>query len=114
MVKAFISWWSTLAARIRLQPKQSELFDLWMDRTHRRIGIGGARGGGKSAGALFCLILRLLSHRGLRGLLLRRTYPELYKQHVLEMYRHFPALAMAYNRQAHELPLPNGSRLFFG
>ena len=80
----------------------------------QRIGIGGARGGGKTGGALVCLILYLSEHPNLRALLLRRTYVELYRQHILEAYRLFPHLMARYKSQQHELPFPNGSKLFFG
>lgn len=102
------------ALKVQLQPKQSELWRLWDKSPCRRLGIGGARGGGKSGAARLCLLTRLGNYRNTKGLLLRRTYPELYKGHVLELFRQFPVLRSGYNDQRHELLLPNGSRLFFG
>ena len=45
---------------------------------------------------------------------MRRTFPELYKSHIVKLFEEFPTLRSCYNQQNKELVLPNGSRLFFG
>ena len=54
------------------QPKQSE----FMRRTEYECLYGGAAGGGKSD-ALLCEALRQVSIPHYRGILFRKTYPEL-------------------------------------
>lgn len=48
------------------------------------------------------------------GLILRRTYPELYKSHIIKIFEEFPQLRRSYNTQNKEMVFANGSRLFFG
>lgn len=100
--------------KIRLQPKQSALWDLWNSSDVTRIGFGGARGGAKSGGGRRCMLLRRLTYPGTVGLILRRTYPELYKSHILKLFEEYPIVREWYNEQRKEISVPNGSKLFFG
>lgn len=105
------------ALRIRLQPKQSDLWDLWNNSPFTRIGFGGARGGAKSGGGRRCMLLRRLEYPITTGLIIRRTFPELYKSHIVKMYEEYPEIMQYYNTSNKELALPEslgGSRLFFG
>lgn len=99
---------------IRLQPRQSDLWELWDRSDVTRIGFGGARGGSKSGGGRRCMLLRRLKYPNTTGLILRRTYPELYKSHLVKLFEEFPHTRSWYNEQRKEMHLPNGSRLFFG
>ena len=99
---------------IRLQPKQSQLLELWNDPKLTRIGFGGARGGAKSGGGRRCMILRRLQYANTTGLILRRTYPELYKSHIIKTFEEFPIMREWWNEQRKEFQFPNGSRLFMG
>lgn len=100
--------------RIRLQPKQSELWTYWDESPITRIGFGGARGGAKSGGGRRCMFLRRLKYPLTTGLILRRTYPELYKSHIVKLFEEYPETRRWYNEQRKEMIFPNGSRLFFG
>ena len=60
------------------------------------------------------MLLRRFDYPGTTGLILRRTFPELYKSHIVKMYEEFPSVMQYYNGSNKELALPNGSRLFFG
>lgn len=100
--------------RIRFQPKQSKLWSLWDDGITTDIGYGGARGGAKSGGGRRCMILRRLRYPKSYGLILRRTYNELYKSHIVKMFEEYPALRDWWRESSKELVFPNGSRLFFG
>lgn len=60
------------------------------------------------------MLLRRLEYPNTTGLILRRTFPELYKSHIVKMYEEFPDIMQFYNASNKELALPNGSRLFFG
>lgn len=100
--------------KIRLQPKQSQLLELWNDAETTRIGFGGARGGAKSGGGRRCMILRRLQYPNTTGLILRRTYPELYRSHIIKTFEEFPLMRNWWNEQRKEFRYPNGSRLFMG
>lgn len=60
------------------------------------------------------MLLRRLQYKNTPGLILRRTYPELYKSHILKMFEEYPALQPLWRQESKELRFPNGSRLFFG
>ncbi len=80
-----------------------------------RIGNGGSRGGSKSGGGRRCIILRRLEYPKTTGLILRRTFPELYKSHIIKCFEEFPETRQWYRDSPnHEIIFPNGSRLFFG
>lgn len=90
-------------------PRQKEFF--LADARH--IAYGGARGGGKSWAMRRKMVLRRLKYPGSTGLLLRRTYPELYQNHVLPLLQELKGLA-EYNHQHREFRFINGSRLQLG
>lgn len=63
------------------------------------------------------MLLRRLTYPGTTGLILRRTYPELYKSHLLKLFTEYPITRDWYNEKNKELRVPtNGedSHLFFG
>ena len=99
---------------IDLQPKQSTLWRLWDTEKHTRLGFGGSRGGSKSGGGRRCMLLRRLQYPNTTGLIIRRTYPELYKSHIVKLFEEYPEIRPMWREQSKELQLPNGSRLFFG
>lgn len=99
---------------IRLQPKQSELLELWDQSNVTRIGFGGARGGAKSGGGRRCMLLRRLKYPKTTGLILRRSLKELEQSHLIKLFEEYPALQTYYRDQKKQLLLPNGSSIFFG
>ncbi|HKW75646.1 MAG TPA: phage terminase large subunit [Terriglobales bacterium] len=99
---------------IRLQPNQSEIWRRWDEQRYTRIGFGGARGGSKSGGGRRLMLLRRLKYAKTTGLILRRTYPELYKSHIVKLFEEFPEIRSWWRESSKELQFPNGSRLFFG
>lgn len=60
------------------------------------------------------MLLRRLKYPLTTGLILRRTYPELYKSHLVKLFEEYPETRRWYNDQRKEMTFPNGSRLFFG
>jgi hypothetical protein len=63
------------------------------------------------------MVLRRLQYPNTTGLILRRTFPELYKSHIVKMYEEFPEIMQFYNTSNKEICLPESlgrSRLFFG
>lgn len=91
-----------------------QLWTIWNDSVTTRIGFGGARGGAKSGGGRRCMLLRRLTYPHTTGLILRRTYPELYKSHILKLFQEYPVVREWWNEQRKEISFPNGSKLFFG
>lgn len=99
---------------IKLQPKQSQVWRRWDEQKFTRIGFGGARGGSKSGGGRRLMLLRRLQYANTTGLILRRTYPELYKSHIIKLFEEAPETRRWWRESSKELICPNGSRLFFG
>ena len=61
------------------------------------------------------MVLRRLTYPGSHGLLLRRTYPELLKNHVLPLQAELAQLpGMKYNQKDRVFTFPNNSMLFLG
>lgn len=85
----------------------------FLEATTRYVAYGGARGGGKSHAARLKLILLALKYPGINMLLLRRTYPELYKNHVLPLLQILKGVAV-YKDSDKAFIFPNGSRLELG
>lgn len=76
------------------------------------ICYGGAKGGGKSWAIRTKQILRRWKYPNSKGLLLRRTYPQLFRTHVMKIKEEWPMLK--YNDQKHTFTFPNGSYLELG
>lgn len=101
--------------RIRLQPKQSELLRLVDESKYTRIAWGGSRGAGKSGGVRRILILRRLKYANTNGLILRRTYRELYENHLEPLFsKEFPFMRSWWSEEHKHITFPNGSKLYFG
>lgn len=104
----------SLDFEIGLQPKQVQLWEYWDDSPFTRVGYGGSRGGGKSGAARRCLILRRLKYPLTNGLILRRTYDELKKNHIDPMFKEFPFMRDWWSAEGKALHFPNGSIQYFG
>ncbi|HEY4683128.1 MAG TPA: phage terminase large subunit [Candidatus Acidoferrales bacterium] len=75
---------------------------------------GGAAGGGKSEAILFEAVMQCLEHAGIRGLVLRRTFPELERSLIQRALEKIPREIYQYNTAKHIMTFPNGSVLEFG
>lgn len=93
---------------------QSEFVEAVRSGKWSRLGYGGARGGGKSHSLRLAVIERRLRYAGSRGLILRRTYEELYGNHILPLLKSLPQGSYSYNASQHRLTLANGSIQEFG
>ena len=101
-------------------PRPSEKQMRFLTDTHKYIGYGGARGGGKSWAVRVKAVLLCLRYPGIKVMIIRRTYPELQENHILplcELLRCYheeerERLAL-YNDQKKQLLFPNGSRILF-
>lgn len=74
---------------------------------------GGARGGGKSWAARRKAVLLCINFAGLNGLLLRRTFPELRRNHILPLQTELNGYA-DWKEKEKTFVFPNGSRLQLG
>ena len=90
-------------------PKQIEFFKA--QATH--IGYGGARGGGKSWAGRRKAVLLCMNYDALKGVLLRRTMPELRNNHIIPLRSELHGYAK-YNQDERAFLFPNGSRLMLG
>lgn len=96
--------------KIYLSKKQEEFFLA----KERYVLYGGAKGGGKSFALRWKSILRRIKYPQSRGLILRRTYPELVRTHIEKIQREIPSHFYKYNQQQHFFTFPNGSILEMG
>lgn len=106
--------------RIRLQPKQDKLATLLMATgpdVPTVIGAGGAKGGGKSAGARNIALTIAVElgdkYPGLTLTIVRRVARHLRDNHIQPLFRTYPDLLRFWRATDSELQLPNGSRILF-
>ncbi len=89
--------------------KQREVMHL----RNKYIAYGGARGGGKSWVVRKWATLHCLRFRGIRCLIVRATYPELYENHIRPLIEDTRKIAK-YNEQKKTLTFVTGSTIRFG
>lgn len=89
-------------------PKQ----ELFLAAKKKYIGFGGARGGGKSWAVRTKAILISLNYPGIKVLIVRRTYPELIKNHINQLRIQLFGVAK-YNDKDKVLKFGNGSTISF-
>ena len=101
---------------IFLQPKQLELGRLFYStglNAPTWIGGGGARAGGKSGGLRRIMLDRRLQRPRTAGVIIRRVYDEVKKNHIDMYMTEFPELRKYYRVGDKRLELPNGSVIDF-
>lgn len=80
---------------------------------HRYVAYGGARGGGKSWAVRVNALLLAARHPGIDQVIIRRSYPELYANHIKPFLQLLPREMYKYNDSKKELKLSNGSIINF-
>lgn len=98
---------------LRLQPKQQAVWHEIERGVSPLVGVGGARGGGKSHLIRSINLLRRWKYPGTASMIFRRTFPELQRNHVIPLFKEFPELRGLYNTQTKTLTFPNGSTTEF-
>ena len=74
---------------------------------------GGAAGGGKTESLIVCPV-RWISEPSFRGLILRRTFPELERSIIDRSHQIYPALGGRYHETKKFWRFPSGARIYFG
>lgn len=90
-------------------PKQLE----YHSRTEANVLFWGGRGSGKSMCGRWDAHIRALSHPGFSYCILRRTYPELERSHLVHIGAEMKALGGTFNKTQKIAYYPNGSTGFF-
>lgn len=80
---------------------------------HRYVGYGGARGGGKSWFVRWKAVLLCLRYPGIKVLITRRTYKELFNNHIAPLLQMLNGAAK-YNKSDKMFTFCNGSTISFG
>ena len=91
------------------QPKQEE----FLLASERYVGYGGARGGGKTWVLRLKAHLLCLFYPGIRIIIIRRTLPELERNHIIPL-RELARDVADYNETKKALSYLNGSVILFG
>ena len=84
-----------------------------MELRERYVGYGGARGGGKSWFVRWKAILLCLFFAGIKVLITRKTYKELFNNHIAPLLLILHGIA-TYNKTDKIFTFPNGSTIWFG
>ena len=96
----------------RIQPP-SEKQKLFLLADTKHIAFGGARGGGKSWAVRTKAKLMALKYKGIKILIVRRTYPELIHNHINQLTGELCGIAR-YNKSEKVFTFGNGSTIHFG
>ena len=94
-------------------PAPNEKQKLFFRDEHKYVAYGGARGGGKSWAVRVNALLMAARHPGISQMIIRRSYPELYANHIKPFMQLLPKDSYKYNDTKKEIRLPNGSCIMF-
>ena len=98
------------------QPKQltiGQMFYKAGDGAATWIGGGGSRAGGKSGGLRRIMLDRRQNRPRTHGVIIRRTWPDLERNHVQRYFLEFPELREYWHEGKKKFTLPNGSEIHF-
>jgi hypothetical protein len=99
-----------------LQPKQLEIGKLFYragTEAATWIGGGGSRAGGKSGGLRRIMLDRRQNRPKTHGAIVRRTWPDLERNHVQRYFLEFPEMRDWWHEGKKKFVLPNGSEIHF-
>lgn len=92
------------------QPSEKQA--IFLKETHKIVGYGGARGGGKSWAVRAKAKIMATVYSGIKILIVRRTYPELINNHINTMRKELQGIAK-YNDKDKVFRFRNGSMIQF-
>ena len=85
----------------------------FLSASRKHVGFGGARGGGKSWSVRTKAKILAATYKGIKILIVRRTFPELVNNHINQLIDELNGLAK-YNKTEKVFTFPNGSTIKFG
>ena len=94
-------------------PEPNEKQAMAMELENRYVSYGGARGGGKSWFVRWKAIILCLFFAGIKVLITRKTYRELFNNHIAPLLVTLNGIA-TYNKSDKVFTFPNGSTIWFG
>ena len=97
-----------------LDPPNNEKQEAFLSARTKHIGYGGARGGGKSWSVRNKAIRLCMRYKGIKCLIVRRTYPELTNNHIEPLQQVIPIKIARYNKTDKVFKFRNGSTIKFG
>lgn len=89
-------WVINLAVTMTISEPNEKQRQFLLDK-HKHIGYGGARGGGKSWSVRTKAKLLCVRYKGIRVLIVRRTYPQLEENHIVPLQNEIPKRIAKYN-----------------
>ena len=95
-------------------PLPNEKQKRFLEERHRHVAYGGARGGGKSWAVRIKAVLLCLQHKGLKVLILRKTYRELLNNHIEPLQALLSEKIAKYHKSDKVFRFVNGSAIWFG
>ena len=96
-----------------VMPTPNQKQDRAFKAKQRYVAYGGARGGGKSWFVRWKAILLCLYFDGIKILITRKTYKELFNNHIAPLLVLLNGVA-TYNKTDKIFTFPNGSTITFG
>lgn len=87
--------------------------DLFFKDTHKHVGFGGARGGGKSWAVRTKAALLAFKYPGIRILIIRQSYEEVVANHISPLMEILAGVC-TYNKTEKTIYFPNGSKIICG
>jgi hypothetical protein len=101
---------------IRL-PSPSPKQKLFLEEKHKHVAFGGARGGGKSFAVRLKAVFLCLKHKGIKVMIVRKSFPELIANHIKPLKELLKiganGVTIKYNDSKKEITFPNGSEILF-
>lgn len=109
---------STIDINIKLTKKQSETFKILLDKEHREVLYGGAKGSGKSYLGTVWVLYMCVTYPNIRALIGRTVLTQLRVTTIKTLMDLFKTCGITqehyvYNQQSNELKFYNGSEIVF-
>lgn len=102
----------SLAVKLVINEPNEKQRQFLLDK-HKHIGYGGARGGGKSWSVRTKAKLLCVRYRGIKVLIVRRTYPQLEENHIVPLKEEIPKEIATYNEKNKKFTFKTKSSIKF-
>ena len=102
----------SLALELDIKEPQEKQRIFMLDK-HHYVAYGGARGGGKSWAVRTKAKLLCLRYKGIKVLIVRRTFPQLEENHILILKSEIPKKIAKYNEKDKRFTFRTGSTIKF-